>query len=183
MRPPEIQQKHRAEIRAIALRHQVSDLRVFGSVLHGDDSETDDLDLPVEPMSETSLMDIGAIRYELRALIGIEVDVLTPRAFPENFREKMIAEAICRIEQYVQNFGEAQFLSDAKTQDAVICNFEIIGEACNNIGTHHPTFANQHSGTPWAFQIRLGNCLEHHQRRPAEVVETGSRSSGAASSR
>lgn len=39
-------------------------------------------------------MDIGAIRYELRKLLGIPVDVLTPKALPESFRERVLSEAM-----------------------------------------------------------------------------------------
>jgi len=39
-----------------------------------------------------------------------------------------IAECIEKIEQYTTE-GKAVFLRDTKTQDAVIRNFEIIGEA------------------------------------------------------
>jgi len=94
MRPSFALQANRAAVREIALRHRVSDIRVFGSVLHGDDKDGSDLDLLVEPTSETTLMDIGAIRYELRQLLGIDVDVLTPKALPESFRAKVLAEAI-----------------------------------------------------------------------------------------
>jgi uncharacterized protein len=94
VRPSEVLQKHRAEIRAIALRHRVSNVRVFGSVLHGDDTEESDLDLVVDPTPKTTMMDIGAIRYELKQLTGIEVDVLTPNALPDRFREAVLAEAV-----------------------------------------------------------------------------------------
>lgn len=67
---------------------------MFGSVLHGDDKEGSDLDLLVDPTSETTLMDIGAIRYELRNLLGIEVEVLTPKALPDSFRDQVLAEAM-----------------------------------------------------------------------------------------
>lgn len=94
MRPSLALQTNRAAVREIALRHRVSDIRVFGSVLHGNDTEGSDLDLLVDPTSETTLMDIGAIRYELRKLLGIEVDVLTPKALPESFRMQVLLEAI-----------------------------------------------------------------------------------------
>ncbi len=93
MRPSLALQVNRSAIREIALRHHVSDIRVFGSVLRGDDIEGSDLDLLVEPTGETTLMDIGAIRYELRRLLGIEVDVLTPKALPDSFRAQILAEA------------------------------------------------------------------------------------------
>ena len=81
-------------MREIALRHHVCNVRVFGSVMRGDDVEGSDLDLLVDPTHETTWMDIGAIRFELRKLLGIEVEVLTPKALPDSFRAKVIAEAI-----------------------------------------------------------------------------------------
>ena len=44
--------------------------------------------------ANTTLFDIGAIRYELLKLLGIRVGVLTPQALPERFRAKVLAEAI-----------------------------------------------------------------------------------------
>ena len=41
----------------IALRHRVTNVRVFGSVLRGEDTDDSDLDLLVEPTSETTMMD------------------------------------------------------------------------------------------------------------------------------
>ena len=86
-------QTHREAIRRIALSHRVTNVRVFGSVARGDDTEGSDLDLLVEPTKETTMMDIGAIRYELKQLLGIPVDVLTPRALPEHFRAIVLREA------------------------------------------------------------------------------------------
>ena len=44
-----------------------------------------------------------------------------------------ILDAIDRIEDYVQGMDETGFGSDRKTQDAVIRNLEIIGEAARNL--------------------------------------------------
>ncbi|MFZ2393351.1 nucleotidyltransferase family protein [Rhodoferax sp.] len=93
MRPSLALQIHREAIRTIALRHRVTNVRVFGSVVHGDDTEDSDLDLLVDPTSETTMMDIGAIRYELKQLLGIPVDVLTPRALPNHFKSVVLQEA------------------------------------------------------------------------------------------
>ncbi|MCK9397114.1 MAG: nucleotidyltransferase family protein [Methylobacter sp.] len=93
MRPSVALQIHRDAIREIALRHRVKNVRVFSSVLHGDDTEDSDLDLLVDPTPETTLMDIGAIQYELKELLGVAVDVLTPRALPDKFRQIVIQEA------------------------------------------------------------------------------------------
>lgn len=92
MRPSLALNAHREAIRGIALRHRVTNVRVFGSVLHGDDTEDSYLDLLVEPTSETTLMDIGDIRYELKELLGVSVDVLTPRALSDKFRAQVMQE-------------------------------------------------------------------------------------------
>lgn len=94
MRPSEALSLHRAEIREIALRHRVSGVRVFGSALRGDDHAGSDLDLLVEPTAQTTLMDIGAIRFELKKLLGMEVDVLTPNGLPAGFREQVLRDAM-----------------------------------------------------------------------------------------
>ncbi|WP_413889109.1 nucleotidyltransferase family protein [Candidatus Aalborgicola defluviihabitans] len=91
MRPSESLTLHRTQIREIALRHRVSDVRVFGSALHGDDTAESDLDLLVEPTAQTTLMDIGAIRFELKQLLGMDVDVLTPNGLPASFRDQVCA--------------------------------------------------------------------------------------------
>jgi len=94
MRPSVALQTYRKQIKAIVLAHRASNVRVFGSVIRGDDTDDSDLDLLVEPTSETSLMDIGAIRHELKSLLGVNVDVLTPSGLPDSFREKVLEESV-----------------------------------------------------------------------------------------
>jgi len=93
MKPSMALELHRDAVRNIALKRRVQNIRVFGSVLYGTDTDQSDLDLLVDPTSKTTLMDIGAIRYELRQLLGIPVDVLTPNALPKKFRERVVREA------------------------------------------------------------------------------------------
>jgi predicted nucleotidyltransferase len=93
MRPTHALNQHRDAVRAIALRNHVTNVRVFGSVLHGTDTETSDLDLLVDPTPGTSLMDIARIELELGALLHVSVDVLTPNGLPEKFRQQVVAEA------------------------------------------------------------------------------------------
>lgn len=72
-----------------------------------------------------------------------------------------ILEAIQRIHRYVEDMNEVKFLEDTKTQDAVIRNFEIIGEACRNIEFRHPDFATNHPDVPWGFAYEMRNALTH----------------------
>jgi len=46
---------------------------------------------------------------------------------------KDIVEAIERIENYTKELDYEKFLQDTKTQDAVVRNIEIIGEAVKNL--------------------------------------------------
>ncbi len=94
MKPSEALNLHREEIRQIVEMHHAKNVRVFGSVLSGEDTEGSDLDLLIEPTAATTLMDIGAIRLELHKLLGVSVDVLTPKSLPENFRNVVLSQAI-----------------------------------------------------------------------------------------
>ena len=93
MRPSEALSAHREDIRRIVERHHARNARVFGSVLNGEDTEDSDLDLLVDPTDQTTLFDIGAIRGETGRLLGVKVDVLTPNALPEKWRQAILAAA------------------------------------------------------------------------------------------
>jgi len=86
-------QRHRQAIRDIVLSHRVTNVRVFGSVIHGYDTEGSDLDILVDPLKSTTMMDIARIEHDLVKLLKIPVDVLTPNALPAKFRDKVIAQA------------------------------------------------------------------------------------------
>jgi len=93
VKPSIVLDQHRDAIRQIVARHHAANARVFGSVLSGLDGDNSDLDLLIDPTPETTLFDIGAIRHELLQLLGVPVDVLTPKALPESFRDTVLAEA------------------------------------------------------------------------------------------
>lgn len=72
-----------------------------------------------------------------------------------------LVQAIDRVHRYVAGMTETSFLQDEKTQDAVIRNFEVIGEASNNIKKYHPDFARQHPEVPLNFAYEMRNALAH----------------------
>jgi predicted nucleotidyltransferase len=92
MRPSERLDLHREAIRAIVAAHRATNPRVFGSVARGEDTEDSDIDILVDPVGMT-LFDLGAILNELTALLGVEVDVLTPNALPDRFRARVLSDA------------------------------------------------------------------------------------------
>ncbi len=94
MKPSEALASNRAAIRRVVESNRAGNARVFGSVLHGQDTESSDLDILIDPTPETTLMDVAAIQVELQRLLGVSVDVLTPRALPDKFRSVVLAEAV-----------------------------------------------------------------------------------------
>ena len=72
-----------------------------------------------------------------------------------------ILEAIERIDCYLADTGEVAFMNDQKTQDAVVRNFEIIGEAAHNIERNHTEFAAAHPDVPWTAIYAMRNRVAH----------------------
>jgi predicted nucleotidyltransferase len=93
MKPSDTLHRNRDALRALASRHRVRNPRVFGSVLYGSDADGSDLDILVEPTAETTLLDIAALQVEAERLLGVPVDVLTPKSLPARFRERVLQEA------------------------------------------------------------------------------------------
>lgn len=93
MKPSVSLNLQRQAVRAAAARYQTTNLRVFGSVIRGDDVDGSDLDLLVDPLPGTTLFDLGGLQIELETLLGVPVDVLTPGDLPVKFRAKVLTEA------------------------------------------------------------------------------------------
>lgn len=93
MKPSIALANNRETIRRVVADHRACNARVFGSVAHGDDHEQSDLDILIDPTATTTLMDVAAIQVELQKLLGVSVDVLTPKALPDHFRNLVLAEA------------------------------------------------------------------------------------------
>lgn len=93
MRPSEVLTMQRQAVLDAVKRYRTANLRVFGSVLYGIDQEGSDLDLLVDALPGATLLDLGDLAATLRALLGVEVDLLTPADLPEKFRAQVLAEA------------------------------------------------------------------------------------------
>jgi uncharacterized protein with HEPN domain len=72
-----------------------------------------------------------------------------------------IKEAIERISHYTDDIDEVEFLTNRLVQDAVIRNFEIIGEASNKIMKNYPDFVAQNADLPLTFAYSMRNALSH----------------------
>ncbi len=70
-----------------------------------------------------------------------------------------IRESIQRISEYMVGFDYASFLNDTKTQDAVIRNLEILGEATKNLS---PELRTTYSDVPWKSMAAARDRLIHN---------------------
>ena len=74
---------------------------------------------------------------------------------------KHIAQAIERIESYLEDCDQLIFNSKTMIQDAVIRNFEIIGEASRNIERLYPEFIDKNPDIPFLDAYEMRNALSH----------------------
>ena len=93
MRPSQALSQHREAVCRAAPRYHVANPRVFGSALRGDDGDGSDLDLLVDTLPGTTLLDLGGLQDELQELLGVPVDVLTLKDLPAKFRDTVAQEA------------------------------------------------------------------------------------------
>lgn len=94
MRPSIALHLHSNAIREIVAGEHACNARVFGSAARGDDLETSDLDILIDPTPKTTLMDVARIQVALEKLLKVRVDVVTPNALPEKFRREVIQSAV-----------------------------------------------------------------------------------------
>ena len=82
-----------------------------------------------------------------------------PQRLPDYLNH--ILEAIERIEEYVSELDEMAFLGNKLVQDAVVRNFEVIGEASNNIEKRFPEFVAAHPELPLTSAYQMRNAVAH----------------------
>jgi len=86
--------ERRDEILRVAARHHATNVRLFGSVARGDETERSDIDLLVDMEPGGSLLDQVRLRRDLSDVLGVEVDVITTGGLLERDRRSILAEAV-----------------------------------------------------------------------------------------
>ena len=84
----------RQDIRRVAAKHGARNLRLFGSVVRGEQGAGSDLDILVDLDEERSHLDQIALMHELEDLLGCHVDVVEDEAVYPALRESILAEAV-----------------------------------------------------------------------------------------
>ena len=77
-----------------AAQRGATNLRVFGSVARGEDTEASDIDLLVDLAPGTGLFGLIGLQRELASLLGQDVDLVPASGLKADVRDVVLAEAI-----------------------------------------------------------------------------------------
>ena len=86
-------EQHRAGILALAERHGIADVRVFGSMARGDADDAGDVDLLVSLPPDKTGLALGALLMDVRDLLQRRVEVVTEQSLHPALRERVLKEA------------------------------------------------------------------------------------------
>ncbi len=86
--------ERRQRIVEVAADHHASNVRVFGSVARGEETDRSDVDLLVDMEPGRSLLDQVRLRRALSQLLGVEVDVVATGGLRERDRRTILKEAV-----------------------------------------------------------------------------------------
>lgn len=96
MKPSEKVEKHRDDIRKIMERYPtLSNLRIFGSVARGEDTEQSDVDFLIDPLPGASFFEFGGLHEDLEELLGVPVDIVSSNGrMNQRMKERILKEAV-----------------------------------------------------------------------------------------
>lgn len=85
-------------------------------------------------------------------------------------RVEDMLEAIERVSAYVEGMSRADFVADARTQDAVLRNLEVLGEASKRVPY---SIQHRHPDIPWSRIGDMRNILvhEYHSVDPEIILD------------
>lgn len=89
----DIQQK-RETILSIAEQHGAKNIRLFGSVLRGENTATSDIDFLVDPNPDWSLLDLIRLQQALEDVLGCRVDIAQSGYLTPPLESKILIEAV-----------------------------------------------------------------------------------------
>src|SRR5439155_23759061 len=88
-----LRRKRRAILKLCAV-HGARNVRVFGSVVHGEAKSGSDVDFLVDMEPGRSLFDLGGLLMDLQELLGRKVDVVTEKGLHRYIRQRVLDEAV-----------------------------------------------------------------------------------------
>jgi len=86
--------ENRQKILALADKRGGYNVRVFGSVARGEESQASDVDFLMTFRKGTTLFDRGGLVFDLREYLGCDVDVVSDKTVHPLIREEVYLSAI-----------------------------------------------------------------------------------------
>ncbi|MBK8048770.1 MAG: nucleotidyltransferase family protein [Anaerolineales bacterium] len=86
--------RHRPTIVRIAAKHGAYDIRIFGSVVRGEDRPDSDIDLLVKRGEKVSPWFPAGLILELEKELGRQVDIVTDAGLNPLLRDRVLNEAV-----------------------------------------------------------------------------------------
>lgn len=84
----------REAIAEIAAKHGAFNVRIFGSVARGEETENSDIDLLIDyDLAKTSPWFPGGLLMDLQDLLQCKVDIVTEKGLSPLIRERVLQEA------------------------------------------------------------------------------------------
>ena len=93
-RPSVVLEQRADDVLAAAFRRHITNVRVFGSSVHGTDTQESDIDLLVTFDNDASLFDLSGFVIDAEALLGYPVDVVSDSAPMTPILARIFAEAV-----------------------------------------------------------------------------------------
>lgn len=86
--------RHRRAVVDLAAARGAHNVRVFGSVARGQDTDMSDIDLLVDLDPDVGLFSLAGLRRELEALLRVEVDLVPADTLKPAIRDEVMKEAV-----------------------------------------------------------------------------------------
>jgi predicted nucleotidyltransferase len=86
--------RHRRAILAAAARRGATNVRVFGSVARGEDTDSSDVDLLVDLADEVGLVGLIGLEREVGAILHCKIDVVPARTLKPDVARRVLGEAV-----------------------------------------------------------------------------------------
>lgn len=87
-----LRSKYKKQILEIAKRRKVKNIRVFGSIVRGEENKNSDIDFLVQVKPKAGF-NLGGMYWELKELLGCEVDVVPETSIHWYLKDQILNEA------------------------------------------------------------------------------------------
>lgn len=89
-----LRKQKRAAILRLAEQHGACNVRVFGSIVHGENRPDSDVDFLVDLEPGRDLFDLGGLLADLRDLLNSKVDLVEASCLHPYIRHRVLSEAV-----------------------------------------------------------------------------------------